>query len=331
MATRSQTSGDQRKEKLVDIQKREQLKGMLINKFKLKYGDKPTIAKFIDNEVAKYLKNDRLTEDTLRNLDSKIMKEVALREKREAIQDDRKSNASRPQSTTQKKPALDQVSVHSRHSQRSAGRKPADARSVVSSQAAHTEVYSEIAEEDEWTAIQKFNQLLHYEEQKQALLREQERKRLMRQELDKQMQERAQKKAAETEEEKVYHELTAEHVKLLGMREQEKREMARIKTQQEKESRDRQLMEEKRKRRQEEKANFRAELELVDRLKKEMEAERSLQNEKREQERNYLKKMLEENELNKAKAEEERKRERELDIQAQEEHCRMLDKQEQDR
>jgi hypothetical protein len=47
MATRSVQSGgsarmsDQRKERLMDIQKREQLKGMLINKFKLKYGDKP--------------------------------------------------------------------------------------------------------------------------------------------------------------------------------------------------------------------------------------------------------------------------------------------------
>jgi hypothetical protein len=64
---------------------------MLINKFKLKYGDKPTITKFIDNEVAKYLKNERLTEQTLRDLDSKIMKEVNLRDKKEAIQDDKKS------------------------------------------------------------------------------------------------------------------------------------------------------------------------------------------------------------------------------------------------
>lgn len=39
-----------------------------------------------------------------------------------------------------------------------------DAMSYTSSQVAHTEVYSEIAEEDEWTAIQKFNTLLHYEE-----------------------------------------------------------------------------------------------------------------------------------------------------------------------
>jgi len=87
-----------KKEKLMDIQKREQLKGMLINKFKLKYGDKPQISKFIDNEVVKYLKNDRLTEETLRNLDSKIMKEVTLRDKREQITEDRKSNASRPNS-----------------------------------------------------------------------------------------------------------------------------------------------------------------------------------------------------------------------------------------
>jgi hypothetical protein len=29
-----------RKERLLDIQKREQLKGLLINKFKVKYGDK---------------------------------------------------------------------------------------------------------------------------------------------------------------------------------------------------------------------------------------------------------------------------------------------------
>lgn len=120
----------------MDIQKREQLKGMLINKFKLKYGDKPTISKFIDNEVVKYLKNDRLTEETLRTLDSKIMKEVVLRDKKEAIQDDRKSNASgRALSQSgQRKPALDTQSVRSsRMSQRSQGRKVADNVSMTSS------------------------------------------------------------------------------------------------------------------------------------------------------------------------------------------------------
>lgn len=62
-----------------------------------------------------------------------------------------------------------------------------------------------------------------------------------------------------------------------------------------------------------------------------MEQERQLQAQKRDQERNYLKKMLVENEINKKKAEEERLRERDLDIAAQEEHAKILEKQEQDR
>jgi hypothetical protein len=43
---------ESRRERLLDIQKREQLKGLLINKFKVKYGDKGAgLAKYIDNEV----------------------------------------------------------------------------------------------------------------------------------------------------------------------------------------------------------------------------------------------------------------------------------------
>lgn len=128
------------------------------------------------------------------------------------------------------------------------------------------------------------------------------------------MVEKAHRKQQDREEENVYVQLQQEHVKLLGMRETEKRDMARIKTQQEKESRDRQLMEEKRKRRVDEKSAFKAEVDLVDRLKKEMEAERYLQAEKRDQEREYLKKMLIENDINKKKAEGDKERERMLDI-----------------
>jgi len=53
----------------------------------------------------------------------------------------------------------------SRRSGASQGR-PAYATSLVSSKKAVTETYSEINENQEWAAIQKFNTLLHYEEQK---------------------------------------------------------------------------------------------------------------------------------------------------------------------
>ena len=80
-------------------------------------------------------------------------------------------------------------------------------------------MYSELAEEDEWTAIQKFNTLLHYEEQKQAMLREQERRRLIRNELDKQMEEKKNREDGELNERRMYETLQEEHVRLLGKRE----------------------------------------------------------------------------------------------------------------
>ncbi len=58
---------------------------MLVNKFKVKYGDKPQLNKYIDNEVARFLKNDRLTEANLQNLDTKINKEAQLRDKKSDI------------------------------------------------------------------------------------------------------------------------------------------------------------------------------------------------------------------------------------------------------
>ena len=54
---------------------------MLINKFKLKYGNKPNLSKYIDNEVHRFLANDRLTEDNLKGLDSKIGREAEKKDK----------------------------------------------------------------------------------------------------------------------------------------------------------------------------------------------------------------------------------------------------------
>lgn len=67
---------------------------MLCNKFKLKYGGKGDLAKFIDNEVQKFLSNDRLTEQNLKQLDLKIMKEAESRDKKSQILDDRRSQRS---------------------------------------------------------------------------------------------------------------------------------------------------------------------------------------------------------------------------------------------
>lgn len=67
---------------------------MLINKFKLKYGNKPNLSKYIDNEVHRFLNNDRLTEDNLKNLDRKIGNEADKKERQSQIADDRRSQRS---------------------------------------------------------------------------------------------------------------------------------------------------------------------------------------------------------------------------------------------
>lgn len=94
--------------------------------------------------------------------------------------------------------------------------------SQCSSQVAKTELYSELAEEDEWAAIQKFNTLLHYEEQKQAIVRESERRKLIKEELDRQIREKEDRKVNDLQERRMYEKLQEEHVKLLGQREIEK-------------------------------------------------------------------------------------------------------------
>ena len=81
---------------------------------------------------------------------------------------------------------------------------------------------SEINENDEWVAIQKFNVLLNYEEQKQALLREAERKRLIKEELDRQLKAKEARAINEKSENEMYNQMSEEHVKLLEVREKEK-------------------------------------------------------------------------------------------------------------
>lgn len=106
---------------------------------------------------------------------------------------------------------------------------------LSSSKASH---YSEIDENDEWVAIQKFNTLLHFEEQKQAMLREAERKRLIKDELDRQVAAKRERKNDLAKENNLYHDMYDEHGKLLEDREIEKQNMVKQKIREDKESRD---------------------------------------------------------------------------------------------
>lgn len=365
--TASSKMSEARREKLLNIQKKEQLKGLLINKFKLKYGDKAE--KMITNEVSKFLKNDRLTETNLVKLDEKIGKNNEKSDRAQDILSDhlsqksnksnksKRSQLSRPhtvasgQSRRSKRKDDDAMSMKSYASSRMSGATNLSKKSnasakgaavpdnapakveddLMSVQSRTKSSYTNLNEEDEWQAIQNFNIMLHYEEQKQAVLREQERKRLIKEELDRQIKEKNSLKKREVEENREYEHLQKKHLDLLEQKEKDRLFENTKKIENEKKSRDQQLNDEKLRKKMIERQEFQQEQEVVKRLQDEMEAERQQVLQRRVQERDYLQTMLKENELQKARQLEEREKERLEDIQAQEAYNRMLEQQEADR
>ena len=368
MSVRSGSSkmSAQRREKLLNIQKKEQLKGLLVNKFKLKYGD--NAEKLITNEVTKFLTNDRLTEANLVKLDSKIGKaneknaraddilsehrsQKSNKSKRSQLSrphtiasgaGSRKSNAGRKH--TPADDIADAMSVKSYASSRMSGAtnlskkseagepSPADPHDdLMSVQSRTKSSLSNVNEEDEWQAIQNFNIMLHHEEQKQAVMREQERKRLIKEELDRQIKEKNKRKKREQLEDKEYETLQKKHIELLSEKEKERLRETQSKIENEKRSRDQQLQEEKIRKRLAEKQEYQQEQEVVHRLQAEMEEERRAANEKRLQEKEYLQRMLVENELQKKHQQAEFDKEKDEDIKAQEAYNNMLEQQEKDR
>ena len=63
---------ESRRTRLEEIQKREQLKGMLITKFRNKYGKENQLIGYIDKQVQEFMTQSRLTEGNLADLDEKI-------------------------------------------------------------------------------------------------------------------------------------------------------------------------------------------------------------------------------------------------------------------
>lgn len=252
---------------------------------------------------------NRLTETNLKELDEKIQKQKYDIDKRAAIRAERAvadiqnvdirsqysqaSRASKRPSTA--KPAsvkrapaqLDdlrsQKSFASRNSRASvvksqvkyAAAKNLDNISVITPSIKPDQMSeSDVEEEDEWTAIMKFNAVLHYEEQKQAALREKERKRLLVIELDAQRQVKDERARKLKQEDNDYFKAEQQHMKLMDEKEIEKVRARAHKIQTEKVSRDDQLKKTQHKRRKEARENMEFDQNTIKRLMGEMDNEK---------------------------------------------------------
>mmetsp|Transcript_6278 Transcript_6278/g.6163 ORF Transcript_6278/g.6163 Transcript_6278/m.6163 type:complete len:503 (-) Transcript_6278:33-1541(-) len=316
---------EQKKQRLLKLQEREDLKGMLITKFKKKYGDK--VPGFIDKEVENFMKAETLTEANLQKLDERIRKKAEGDYDTQSV----RSHQSVPKSQ-QSAP-----SVRSGQSQKSKASRQApvdqqsdyDGLSVTSSQV--TASYVPDDNEDEWAAIIDHDTLMYREEERARLRRENENKVKLKRELDRQLGEKEIRKHMEVEENKLYEEAQKKNLEMMEDREKQRDQEYRDKIMQEKALRDKQLQEEKRRKRLDERQQKELDTKLVTRLKEELTNEQMNFEERRREERAYMQRMMRENEENKKKQQEYKEQERQNDVNSMEDYARMLDRQEQDR
>jgi len=353
-STKSKYMSDERREKLLTLQRKEQLKGLLVNKFKAKFGGQSVASSVINMEVGNFLKNEKLTEDNLKRLEERIQKGAGVVLGSQGAKSVR-SELGRSQSQRamgQTLPPIqagrdrdDVASVKSYATSRMSGATNLSKAGANKNMHEHGEddmqsVYSNaksartipaLDEEDEWAAIQKFNTLLHYEEMRQTAMKEAERKRLIKQELDRQLEDKHYRKYMDKDEDHKYNQLQTMHLGILENREKEKEEEAKRKILNEKASRDKQLKEENMRKRIERRQQMEQEADQVKRLQHELDSEKQAYLLKRKQEYEYLQKVLRENDENKRKQTDDKHQQRLSDIRAQEEYTKVLDRQEQDR
>lgn len=153
----------------------------------------------------------------------------------------------------------------------------------------------------------------------------------MKLELDRQLADRRLRKQREQEENALYLQQQAEHLKALEEAERAKKRDLERRLEEQAKSRREQLLQTKERRRKEEKEREIEDLQLKARLIREAEDELKVHMAKRAQEKEYLQKMFEENKLQKQKTLEELERDRLEDIRAQQLYALMLEKQEADR
>lgn len=320
-----------RRDRLLAIQQREQLKGLIANKFLEKYNakNKPQYTAFVDKQVNEFIKNEKLTEDNLKKLEQRIQSYSKQEQpSQNGPQNLPPISGNNPTQSQNKANQLLQLDTRSVKSQQ----RPIenDAISVTSSMKPKS-VYHVGDEDDEWAMILKFDQELYKKELQLDLMRQKEQMSKMKSELDRQIVEKNYIKERDNDELHVYNKIQEKQLSIMDRRTKEKEDEKRRKVLNEKLSRDKQLQEENDRKRYEKRKEKEIDDLLVVRIKEELNMEQDLIKQRKNEEKAHLQKVLYENEDNKRKLQQQANEEKLADIQAQIQLTRLVEKQEQDR
>lgn len=321
-----------RKEKLLAIQQREQLKGLLVNKFVEKYGKNKEVSEgLINKEVTDFMKNEKLTEENLRKFEQRI-KDGKIGQNNQApsakggapsVQgnQDAKQGNQAEQSIRQ----IDLASVKGANVRNEQAND--DAISVTSSQRPRS-VYQLGEEDDEWATMMKYDAELHKKERELEKLRDLEQKKKIKDELDRQLEEKRKNQEYDRHDLNNYRQLMGVQMDQFDNREQKKETDMKAKIMAEKYSRDKQLQEENQRKKYEKKVEKEMDAILVKKVQQEIDAEIRMAADKRKEQKEQLRKVLLENEERRRLDQEFAAKQKADDIKAQKEYTRLIEAQE---
>jgi hypothetical protein len=262
------------KERLVNIQKREKLKGLLITKFMKKYGIKNP-EHILQEEISKFLEGEKLTDNDLKRLDEKLKRMLCDKQqhdnlKRELSNDysyekNKKNSCNNlilPDVNINKAETMSVRSKQSKHSRMSGASNLSKFNENQVKQLHHDDDLDEFdnlsinsykpvnrldfsKEGDEWNAIAVYNQKKFEEEKVLSKLKDKEIKRRTKDDLDNQIQQKLSNMYEEQVKNKEYDYITLLHVEKMNEAERQRQLEKQQKVLREKDNRDRQLKDEK--------------------------------------------------------------------------------------
>ena len=352
------------RERLINLQKREKLKGLLITKFMQKYGIKnPEL--FLEPEITKFLQNEKLNDSDLKKLDSKIHKLLLQYKSQSNLKNTLNQNLNYknnnklnfqneesiyPNNTIPQNINNENKNIETSNLKNKKKKKyknpdeelaELEAEEAAYNQKLNNKYYDECYPNgridfsecggDEWAALADYNRKQYLIEQKEEKIKDHEIKMRNKEELENQIKDKIKREYEDELKEKEYAKMMNEHLKKIDLIEKEKQEELHKQRLKEQDNRKKQMKDEFTRKRIEELKNKKFERNLVKHYTEEIEAEKKANLEKKKKEHEALIQTLKDNELNKLRKAEALKKEKEEDLKFCEENNKIEERKELER
>lgn len=327
LSMNSKLSG-QRRERLMNIKKREELKDVLVSKFKARYGrdgeeknaDVRSVASAdIHDEVDNFVANAGISAQNLKRLERRMHKKSLMQGA--GIKDDDEISIVSDYSVAH--------SVAGSEMSRGSRRSNNMTRSKSASGIGMPSIKEGMPIQDfDWSKLDEYASYLHEQDalrQKAGVLAMQQKLRL---DLDRQVAEQRMKKQRQRDEEQKYFMNQLVEVEQWKEMERAKADELKVKAFKEKRDRDEQLQYERMLKNEEVEKRKEEEAALVEKIAREMEMEKERMELRRQQQKAAMKKVFAENLEENAQKAEAQARQQEADMEAMKEYNRILDQQE---